>query len=709
MKFLNFSNFKYLTFKNFNLHIFVISYLLFVICFPASASAATMKIPSSTGLVGYWSFNDGAGTKAGDSSGNGLTGTLNGAAGANNLPQWITGKLGKALSFDGTDDSVSISDNPLMDGNSFTFSAWVYSNSIGTEQLVFSNDNGSIGWHLEVYNSRVIMQIYPGGTWTYSTNPLTSNTWYHIAVTYNSGSVTYYLNGAQNGTASYSYTVPTGLTKYIGLFFSGAYPWNGKIDDVRFYNRALSATEIKSIYQSSSIAQKVSVTSNLVGYWPLNEGAGTKADDVSGNSNTGSLVNSPAWTSGKLGKALFFNGGTSRVTIPNTTSISLGGAYTTSLWFKTTTANRRIMVKENSGNPTNYSLQIDGSGYLSGGVYDGTHNPSFSNTSKIVTDGLWHHAVLVRDGVSKLYVYVDNVPQSVTDTTVGFTITDATASVILGMRNDGTSQFVGSIDDFRIYNRALSATEIYNLYKLAGGIQNVSTNNFLTSGLTGLFSFDGKDMNWLTGTVFDRSVSGNNGVLTNMSTTSSPVGGKLGQALSFNGSSNYINGFYNFPYTSNFTVSTWVYPRSQGGLGTIFSTENGCGGANNGWSIYAINVDSSNFYFQWGAGNANNWCYKPGNNHSYNNWYHVVGVVLPSGKLRLYVNGVMEWEIDGSYSAGCIYTIANGIGPGDNYTFGKYPNGGCGGRFLNGRVDDSRVYNRALSDQEIKQLYNAGR
>lgn len=97
----------------------------------------------------------------------------------------------------------------------FTFLAWVYSNNIASEQMIFTNTNATTsGWHIEVYGSKLIMQD-ARGPWKSSTNAMSSNSRQHVAVVYNNGIVTFYLNGGTNGTGSITFIAPTGLTKKI--------------------------------------------------------------------------------------------------------------------------------------------------------------------------------------------------------------------------------------------------------------------------------------------------------------------------------------------------------------------------------------------------------------------------------------------------------------------------------------------------------------
>src|SRR5262249_35835486 len=100
---------------------------------------------------------------------------------------------------------------------------------------------------------------------------------------------------------------------------------NGKIDDVRLYSRALSPSEISRLYDWAP---------GPVGWWKLDDRTGTSAFDSSGNGNTGTLTNGPAWTTGKIGQGLLFGGSAnlSYVDLGNPTSLKLTGSRTVSAW-----------------------------------------------------------------------------------------------------------------------------------------------------------------------------------------------------------------------------------------------------------------------------------------------------------------------------------------------------------------------------------------
>ena len=203
------------------------------------------------GLVGWWRFDEGTGTIAEDSSGNGNNGTIYGAT-------WVEGKYGNALSFDGIDDYIgSIGSASFWQslGNK-TIIAWIYPSSFGVQQQILGNRKDSnsppigFGFGLtDVYGKLM--------TWTYpwqdvsSSFTVTLNAWNFVAMTHNGTTVTFYLNDQtetktgqqQPSLGGGMLAVGQGGEAYPGERFSGI------IDEVRIYNRTLSADEIGTLFQ----------------------------------------------------------------------------------------------------------------------------------------------------------------------------------------------------------------------------------------------------------------------------------------------------------------------------------------------------------------------------------------------------------------------------------------------------------------------------
>jgi len=207
----------------------------------------------TSGLVGEWSFNgaDISGTTATDRSGSGNNGTLT------NGPVVTNGKIGQALSFDGVNDYVSVGDVSALKFTSgdFSFGLWLY--STGTLGLPFGKGNTGVFSPYLLYPSAGTLKIAignsAGSAWLTTTDlsaTITNNVWTHIFFTKAGAVIRLYKNGVQTNvfTMASATILNNTLPVRIGADSNAGSPWNGSIDDVRIYNRALSATEVKRLY-----------------------------------------------------------------------------------------------------------------------------------------------------------------------------------------------------------------------------------------------------------------------------------------------------------------------------------------------------------------------------------------------------------------------------------------------------------------------------
>ena len=241
----------------------------------------TPRALAATGLVGYWKFDEGSGTTASDSSGNGNTGTLHGGA------TWTVGKSANALDFNGVNGYVQIPQSSSLDVTAqVTVEAWVclraYVDSVGEESHLVSRSDGSGG---PLY----VLGTHTNGTISCDTGPFTGyhssvatlplNSWTHLAMTYNGTIVCLYINGLLDSNYAQSGSIPT-TTNWLAIGCKptgthggpGTYAYtNGTIDEVRIYDRALSQQEIQADMGESVIFQD-DFESYAVGSFPSSGG-----------------------------------------------------------------------------------------------------------------------------------------------------------------------------------------------------------------------------------------------------------------------------------------------------------------------------------------------------------------------------------------------------------------------------------------------------
>jgi hypothetical protein len=219
----------------------------------SAAVSVTVSNGAPTGptALAAYSFDAGAGTVATDSSGSGHHGTLI------NGPTWVAGHTGSALSFDGVNDFVSVPSLPHLP--QWTIATWVRSPAVpaatGDSGPIHRFYNFQINWNHTKSSHRGAAVVRVGSTnYTASFGPLLANTWYHLVATYDGETLSAYKNGAlvtanpaPSGPArveAAALRLGAHATATAGQFFQGT------IDDVRIFNRALTLNEIQQIMQT---------------------------------------------------------------------------------------------------------------------------------------------------------------------------------------------------------------------------------------------------------------------------------------------------------------------------------------------------------------------------------------------------------------------------------------------------------------------------
>ncbi|MFH0817545.1 MAG: LamG-like jellyroll fold domain-containing protein [Candidatus Micrarchaeota archaeon] len=238
------------------------------------AQSPKVTVASQNGLVGYWMLDEGAGTVAGDSSGNGNDGLVYN-------PVWTTGKFGNALQFDNTAYKRVYTPHTisLITKNAVTVSAWVQpAGPSGDHQVILAK------WYDESSNfiGSYVLELQPTGvtpqfvvrrsgdllvqTAVSSTN-LVAGQWTHVTGTYDGATIKIYVNGALTGSVALAGVINLGSQPVmIGAHSYGSAIdqniFNGKIDDVKLFNRTLSQEEISLEYSNGATC--VSPTAGMV-------------------------------------------------------------------------------------------------------------------------------------------------------------------------------------------------------------------------------------------------------------------------------------------------------------------------------------------------------------------------------------------------------------------------------------------------------------
>jgi hypothetical protein len=221
----------------------------------------------------------------------------------------------------------------------------------------------------------------------------------------------------------------------------------------------------------------------MIAHWKFDETSGTSAADSTGNGNTGTLTNSPAWqgTAGKRGGAILLDGANDYVTAGDINAAEGIGSITVSAWVKNSVAGETQHVYKSNCDGANDSWELY-SGYPNA---NGTaafmvtgSSGAFSNSGQGTTDtsdGSWHMLTGVYDG-SYIRIYIDGVEESSAPLT-GTIYSNALNVEIGGRCNGGGSGYYvnGLMDEVRIYGRALSPSEITDLYNATNGTPGVET------------------------------------------------------------------------------------------------------------------------------------------------------------------------------------------------------------------------------------------
>lgn len=569
-----------------------------------TTTANTLQVLGDTSCVAAYTFEGNANDLDTSTPQNGTaanvtydySGTLSGAT-------YVTGKFGKAASFDGTNDYIS-ADNPNASGGARSFSAWIKTTSTSF-QTIIGNGGASHarGLNMFVYNNKLYSTSGNGSGENYgptSSADVNTGSWVHCALTMSgtaSGStLKTYVNGTLDGThtTSVAITDTSDAFRIGGRYINGSYAsawFNGQIDQVRIFSKELSPGEVNSLYNETTTSAALGTISNpsTVAYYKMAD-----ATDETGSYN-GTASNVDFNVQGKYGFAGKFNGSSGRIEVPNASKPSLSTA-TVSFWLKTSSTNTQGLVGEGYSGSHWGNLQI----YLASnklnarsGNASSAEDAAWASTSNVNTGAWVHCAVTISGNTSQIFI------NGTLETTKTLTVTRAatTNPFTIGQIYANGNLFSSwtndcEIDQVRIFNKTISADEVTKLYNEIQCANTIATpesyfNTVLYTGTSSTQSITGAGFQpglvWLK----QRNSSQNHGLFDTvrgvnnflMSNSTSAANTRTTDTLS----SFDANGFTLTPYSSDAfinysgrTMTAWNWKAGSSNVtnndGTITST-----------------------------------------------------------------------------------------------------------------------------------------
>lgn len=632
------------------------------------------------GVVGHWKLDQESAqssTVTADSTGHANHGTISGN------PTYTTDRMGTAnaaMNFDGSGDFVQIPESSLWDFGTgdLAVSFW-FNTSYGSREHALNIGTSSANISFDFNDGEYGTWVYwmsGGSPYVRTTTSYNDGNWHHLVFRRGSGTAELIIDGISKGTRADSTNIQLSGDLVIGAGSAvGWMPWNGKLDDIRVYNRSLSDAEIQKLYthykpQLQSPAQK-----GLVGHWPLTSesiATGGKAADTTPHANHGTISGVTVRNHGYK-----FPGNINAYInldehVSNIASLTEG---TITAWIKTDSTpgvGRFLIMSASDKNDNSSDLCVNlYQGKLEYYVREEDETsdpiPAGDYSTATIDDGNWHHIAITQNS-SGYKGYIDGQ----IDTGIGgsanafFDNINTLNTWRIGNREDSVYGneygFKGNLADVRLYDRALDATEISNLYAGADIPSPVGYWPLKTSA-------------------GDISGNGNHGT---------PVNGVslVGEAASFDGVDDKISAADSDLWAGpEISMTAWIKTGAQSQ--DIICQQRTFAPCLTMWQNDFLMFGNGSGCFRYNYGDYDD-----------NEWHLAVGTINSAG--------VPCISIDGS-------TLSCDTNPADctaipnstrNMNIG-YESSGYG--YFDGYIRDARVYNRLISQDEIDSLYNQKR
>ena len=439
------------------------------------------ELPSyipTNGLVGWWPFNN----NANDISGNTNNGTVTSAI----LSVDRFGNANSAYSFNGINSYINMpsgSQTSMNVTSDFTLGFWFKTSQTGSGLIGFGdNSNGKGGYLVAIGNGNLPngankLSVFTGDSWHGGNAVVSDNQWHYACVTLNGSNLKIIIDNKLDISID-NVKAPTSFNglRAIGARNNGSGGnFNGIVDDIGLWNRALEQNEISNLYNAKP---SYIPTNGLVAYYPLNG----NANDTSDNNHNGT-VNGATLTTDRFGNtnsSYYFNGQNNKITLANSQNL-VKQSFSVTAW-----------VTIDNLMPTNYDMAIIGQfngliaderkwmfGYRAIQNVKGIGYYIFDNLGEIQNNAYsldwtpkqstWYNITWVFDSGKSIKTYVNgNLHANVPCTLTNYNNTASGILTTIGNCKDLQSgndlAWNGKIDDLGIWNRVLTQDEINNLY-----------------------------------------------------------------------------------------------------------------------------------------------------------------------------------------------------------------------------------------------------
>ena len=578
-------------------------------------------------------------------------------------------------------------------------SLWIKFNTIPSGQKEFLDwlGGGTQGTlRLNTYNSNNLRFAYGSGTSRYigdDSYTISTEIWYHIVLVIDGSTAKPYFQNNALTTFSHSGT-QTGTGLFLGCNSDANRFSDCTIDQVRVFNKALNSTEVSTLYGETAISHTGTtdtqdyIATNLA-YYQLD----SSADDAHSGTYNGTESNI-TYEFGRYGAAAVFSGSTSYIDLPVNSSLTKNNDFTWSMWFNltsTTLNDNQVLFSNNSTSTSKYFLMLNNSTLGSIRFY-GQGLTDERSASGLVTAGKWFHLVVTKSSTDGLIVYLDNVAV--------ITETGHTGSYAIGSQSNSKNvlggyyvlssfmfPLLGSIDQVRIFDSALSSSQVTQLYQEQQVlITKNGSNPFGDSSEVAYYKFEDNASD---------STGSYNGT-----TQGSPtyVTGLFNKAISFsNSDTDYINTgiAWNSVLGTSFSISHWVYFTQNPSSGDYYAISGGYStdGTNpQSWIFYLSDGGALTFFSNLTSGSVS----FSGGTLVLNQWNHVAFSVYDQTKIVVYLNGVGTTQsVSYSLNSNSANIALGNLGP---YYHAS-------GRTMYGLMDSVRIFNRSLEGDEVFKLY----